>query len=59
MHKPKETMKPKEFMLEHDVGKNICYWMFIQLNEKQLELTEQTMEEYAKYYHEEKLKKIM
>jgi hypothetical protein len=58
MYIPKEIMKPKDFMHGHIIGQNLCYWMLVQLDEKELELTEQAMEEYAKYYHEEKLKEI-
>ena len=50
-HIPKNISNVDYFMHEHPVGINICYWILVQLDAKDLESIKKVMEEYAKYYH--------
>ncbi len=49
---------PKEYMSHHPLGMNICYWMLVTMSETDLKATEDVMLEYAKHYHEQKMKAL-
>jgi hypothetical protein len=48
-------MTPEEFMRNHPKGMNMCYWMLVTMNDRDLKSTQAAFEEY----HQAKLKSVV
>jgi hypothetical protein len=49
---------PKEFMNRNGSGANECYWMLVEIgNGVEMDAIYKAMMAYAKYYHEQQVKK--